>query len=102
MKNYALLLIVTLIFIVGIWLTDDEQLVISGKIPTPTEFDIKKSKRKDFKNQRKEYMKNMHRAHPDDDWIKMDLYYIDNWSLWLDVKILLKTIYVVLLAKGSY
>ena len=37
-----------------------------------------------------------------DDWIKMDLYYIDNWSIWLDVKILLKTIYVVLLAKGSY
>ncbi len=72
MKSYALLLVIALIFIVGIWLTDDEQPVISGRMPTPTEFDIKKSKRKDFKNQRKEYMKNMHRAHPDIDWEKMD------------------------------
>jgi len=71
MRTYTLLSI-TLIFIVGIWLTDDVQPVISGRMPTPTEFDIKKSKRKDFKNQRKEYMKNMHRAHPDVDWEKMD------------------------------
>ena len=27
-----------------------------------------------------------------DDWVKLDLEYIDNWSLWLDFKILLKTI----------
>ena len=27
-----------------------------------------------------------------DDWVKLDLNYIDNWSLWLDVKILFKTI----------
>ena len=27
-----------------------------------------------------------------DDWVKLDLKYIDNWSLWLDFKILLKTI----------
>jgi len=72
MKSYALILVVTLIFIVGIWLTDDVQPVISGRIPTPTEFDINKSKRKDFKNQRKEYMRSMHRAHPDVDWEKMD------------------------------
>ena len=67
MKNYALLLVVTLIFIVSIWLTDDVQTVISGRMPVPTEFDINKSKRKDFKNQRKEYMTNMHRAHHDVD-----------------------------------
>ena len=72
MRNYALLLVVTLISIVGIWLTDNVQTVISGRMPVPTEFDINKSKRKDFKNQRKEYMKNMHRAHPDVDWKKMD------------------------------
>jgi len=34
-------------------------------------------------------------------WAKMDLEYIDNWSLWLDFKILLKTIPVVLLGKGA-
>jgi len=36
-----------------------------------------------------------------DEWAKMDLEYIDNWSLWLDFKILLKTIPVVLLGKGA-
>ena len=34
------------------------------------------------------------------DWMKMDLSYIDNWSLWLDFKILLKTVKVVLLREG--
>ena len=37
--------------------------------------------------------------HDFDEWIKMDLEYIDNWSLWLDLKIFLKTIPVVI--KGS-
>jgi lipopolysaccharide/colanic/teichoic acid biosynthesis glycosyltransferase len=31
----------------------------------------------------------------------MDLAYIDNWSLWLDLKILLKTIPAVLFNKGA-
>ena len=35
------------------------------------------------------------------DWVRLDLEYIDNWSLWLDIKILLRTIPVVLLAKGA-
>ncbi len=35
------------------------------------------------------------------DWVKLDLKYIDNWSLWLDIKILLKTIPVVLLGFGA-
>ncbi|HEY1120601.1 MAG TPA: sugar transferase [Haloferula sp.] len=34
-------------------------------------------------------------------WVEMDLEYIDNWSLWLDFKILLKTIPAVLLGKGA-
>lgn len=33
--------------------------------------------------------------------VKMDLDYIDNWSLLMDVKILLKTIWVVLINRGS-
>lgn len=36
-----------------------------------------------------------------DDWVKLDLEYIDNWSLGLDFLILLKTIPAVLLAKGA-
>jgi lipopolysaccharide/colanic/teichoic acid biosynthesis glycosyltransferase len=31
----------------------------------------------------------------------MDLRYIDNWSLWLDFKILLRTIPAVLFGKGA-
>jgi len=36
-----------------------------------------------------------------DEWMKLDLSYIDNWSLLLDLKILLKTVPVVLLGKGA-
>lgn len=36
-----------------------------------------------------------------EDWVKLDLAYIDNWSLWLDVKILLKTIPAVLFSRGA-
>lgn len=35
------------------------------------------------------------------EWMKLDLDYIDNWSLLLDVKILLRTFPVVLLGKGA-
>lgn len=36
-----------------------------------------------------------------DDWAKLDLLYIDNWSIWLDLKILLKTIPAILGGKGA-
>ncbi|MGH9813687.1 MAG: sugar transferase [Candidatus Acidiferrales bacterium] len=34
-------------------------------------------------------------------WMELDMAYIDNWSLWLDLKILLKTIPRVLLGRGA-
>ena len=34
------------------------------------------------------------------DWVKLDLEYIDTWSLWLDVKILLRTVFTVLGGSG--
>lgn len=37
-----------------------------------------------------------------DDWVRLDLYYIENWSLWLDLIILAKTFVVVLGKKGAY
>ncbi len=37
-----------------------------------------------------------------EEWMKLDLQYIDNWSLWLDIKILAKTIPVVLFGRGAY
>lgn len=37
-----------------------------------------------------------------DKWITLDLQYIDEWSLGLDLKILLKTVPVVLKAHGAY
>ena len=35
------------------------------------------------------------------EWVRLDLQYIDNWSIWLDIKILLKTVPVVLLGLGA-
>lgn len=35
------------------------------------------------------------------EWVRLDLKYIDHWSLWLDIKILFLTIPVVLMAKGA-
>ncbi|MHA1382087.1 MAG: sugar transferase [Candidatus Helarchaeota archaeon] len=37
-----------------------------------------------------------------DEWMKLDLKYLDNWSLWLDFKILIRTIPVVILGIGAY
>jgi exopolysaccharide biosynthesis polyprenyl glycosylphosphotransferase len=33
-------------------------------------------------------------------WVEMDLYYIDNWSLWLDIKLIARTFGVVLRGTG--
>ena len=35
------------------------------------------------------------------EWVRMDLEYIDKWSLWLDLKILAKTVWVVLKGTGE-
>jgi exopolysaccharide biosynthesis polyprenyl glycosylphosphotransferase len=35
------------------------------------------------------------------DWVRLDLEYIDNWSLWLDLKILCRTVPVVLMGTGA-
>jgi exopolysaccharide biosynthesis polyprenyl glycosylphosphotransferase len=36
-----------------------------------------------------------------DEWMRLDLEYIDNWSLWLDLKLLLKTVKVLVKPKGA-
>jgi exopolysaccharide biosynthesis polyprenyl glycosylphosphotransferase len=41
------------------------------------------------------------RNHPDfDKWVERDLSYIDRWSLWLDIKIIAKTVPAVLMRAG--
>lgn len=37
-----------------------------------------------------------------DEMVKLDIYYVDHWSLSLDIKILIKTIKTVLKAEGAY
>ena len=36
-----------------------------------------------------------------DDWVRLDLEYIKNWSLWLDVKILFRTAIAVVSGRGA-
>jgi exopolysaccharide biosynthesis polyprenyl glycosylphosphotransferase len=36
-----------------------------------------------------------------DEWVRLDLDYIDRWSLWLDVRILIRTAWTVLAGTGS-
>jgi lipopolysaccharide/colanic/teichoic acid biosynthesis glycosyltransferase len=33
-------------------------------------------------------------------WVEMDLFYIDNWSLWMDIKLIFHTVRVVLRGTG--
>jgi lipopolysaccharide/colanic/teichoic acid biosynthesis glycosyltransferase len=35
------------------------------------------------------------------EWVRLDLHYIDNWSIWLDLKILLRTIPAVFTGAGA-
>jgi exopolysaccharide biosynthesis polyprenyl glycosylphosphotransferase len=37
-----------------------------------------------------------------DEMVMLDLYYAENWSLWLDLKILLRTVPTVLFGRGAY
>jgi len=37
-----------------------------------------------------------------DDVVKLDTHYIDNWSMWLDIKIIFKTITAIFNKKGAY
>jgi exopolysaccharide biosynthesis polyprenyl glycosylphosphotransferase len=38
---------------------------------------------------------------PFEKWMELDIHYIDRWSLWLDCKILLKTVYAVIYGSGA-
>jgi exopolysaccharide biosynthesis polyprenyl glycosylphosphotransferase len=37
-----------------------------------------------------------------DEMVRLDLYYAEHWSLWLDIKIMLRTIPAVLAGRGAY
>ena len=32
---------------------------------------------------------------------KLDMYYVQNWSIWLDLQIILRTIYMVISGRGA-
>ncbi|MEI6218504.1 MAG: sugar transferase, partial [bacterium] len=37
-----------------------------------------------------------------DEWMRLDLAYIDSWSFWADLAIILRTIVVVIRGQGAY
>ena len=37
-----------------------------------------------------------------DDLVRLDFYYLENWSVWLDISILVKTLPAVLAGRGAY
>jgi lipopolysaccharide/colanic/teichoic acid biosynthesis glycosyltransferase len=37
-----------------------------------------------------------------DDLVRLDFYYIENWSIWLDISILVKTLPAVIQKRGAY
>jgi exopolysaccharide biosynthesis polyprenyl glycosylphosphotransferase len=37
-----------------------------------------------------------------DEMVRLDLKYVNDWSLWLDIKLLLKTPWVIITGKGAY
>jgi lipopolysaccharide/colanic/teichoic acid biosynthesis glycosyltransferase len=37
-----------------------------------------------------------------DDLVRLDFYYIENWSIWLDISILVRTLPAVLARRGAY
>jgi lipopolysaccharide/colanic/teichoic acid biosynthesis glycosyltransferase len=37
-----------------------------------------------------------------DQWMKLDLEYIDTWSLWQDIQICFRTVPAVLLSRGAH
>jgi lipopolysaccharide/colanic/teichoic acid biosynthesis glycosyltransferase len=34
--------------------------------------------------------------------VRLDMYYIRNWSIWLDIQIIVQTVIVVMMRKGAY
>ena len=37
-----------------------------------------------------------------DDLVRLDFYYLENWSIWLDISILAKTLPAVVARRGAY
>jgi lipopolysaccharide/colanic/teichoic acid biosynthesis glycosyltransferase len=37
-----------------------------------------------------------------DDLVRLDFYYLENWSPWLDISILVKTVPAVVSRRGAY
>ena len=70
-KNSTLLFIsLTFVFIILFYYEINHKE--NNSKPTPTEFITKKKNRKELKKSRKEWMENMHRSHPDDNWRLID------------------------------
>ena len=72
MKIKALSSIIFLVIIVFFASNIMEEDELQNFNPTPTEYVTKKKKRKELKKFRKDWIENMHKSHPDDNWKEID------------------------------
>ena len=70
-KSLYPIILIGCIWIVLIFIYPKKKNTVSNQY-IPTEYVNKKKLKKEFKNKRKEWIENMHRAHPGDDWKAMD------------------------------
>ena len=67
-----LLILILVLAISTLDYNTSNSLYVKKGFPTPIEFFKKKKKKKDFKNQRKLWIENMHKSAPDVDWSQID------------------------------
>ena len=72
MRKYIFMFLAFFFLFIGSKIYKNKVVHRVESIPVPSEFSLRKMKKKDLKKHRKEYIRKMHKSHPDTDWEEMD------------------------------